>query len=71
MRSPVSAGVVFATRIDADLLREAKALAALRDEAVAQVIRRALRQYVASGLRASARAGVAAAGGGSVSPLRA
>jgi hypothetical protein len=33
MRSPVSAGVVFATRIDADLLREAKALAALRDEA--------------------------------------
>jgi hypothetical protein len=36
-------------RVPADLLRHARAVAAARDETLSQVVRRALRAYVAAG----------------------
>lgn len=40
---------VLNARVPADLLRHAKSVAASRDETLSQVIRRALRAYVATG----------------------
>lgn len=40
---------VLNTRVPTDLLRHARQIAASRDETLSQIIRRALRAYVASG----------------------
>jgi hypothetical protein len=47
MAETVNDAVLPPVRLPASLLRHAKAVAAVRDETLAQVVRRALRAYVA------------------------
>jgi hypothetical protein len=49
MAETVNDAVLPPVRLPASLLRHAKAVAAVRDETLAQVVRRARRAYVAAG----------------------